>query len=343
MSSNNDQQGVIVFGEFVQSGQANRRSLNPVTLELLAKGRELADTTGETLSCILIGSDDTAISNECILYGADKVYRFSNPDFFEYNNEIHTEIAYKIASELKPSIMLFAGTMTGKEVAARIAVRLGTGLTADCTELDIDPDSKKLLQTRPAFGGNILATIICPRHFPQIATVRPHVFKKAQIQHDRRGEIFDLEHTMVSKPLIRTISFKRKREVIDISESEIIIAGGYGLQKAENFILLEKLARLMGGTVAASRAVVDAGWIGSEYQVGQTGLTVSPRLYLACGISGSIQHLVGMQTSEMIVAINKDRNAPIFKVAHYGMIGDVLEIVSSLINQLEKKLEIEVR
>jgi electron transfer flavoprotein alpha subunit len=240
-----------------------------------------------------------------------------------------------LIQEEKPEIMLLGATTIGRSLAPRVAARVGTGLTADCTGLAVNPETGLLEQTRPAFGGNIMATIICPRHRPQMATVRPKVFQAAPKDPARKGEIVNLKSPEVA---LRSRLLERVREQaenVNLDEADIIVAGGRGLADEKGFKLLSELAEALGGAVGASRAAVDAGWISYPHQVGQTGKTVSPKLYIACGISGAIQHLAGMQSAETIVAINKNPDAPIFQVAHYGIVGDVFEVIPALIRELK--------
>jgi len=242
-----------------------------------------------------------------------------------------------LVRQKRPEVILMGATSTGRDLAPRVATRLKTGLTADCTGLEIEKGTRNLIQTRPALGGNIMASIISPHHRPQMATVRPRVMKKARPSGNRRGEIIEVKPDFTQEDkMVEVVKFiKEEREIEDLQEAEIIVSGGRGLGKAENFSLIRKLARLLGGAVGASRAVVDAGWIPSYHQVGQTGKTVQPKLYIACGISGAIQHQVGMRNSEIIVAINKDPNAPIFDIATYGIVQDLHKFLPVLIEKLE--------
>ena len=272
-----------------------------------------------------------------IAQGADQVFLAEHPGLAVFRDEPYAAVLAAAVNQYRPSILLFGATAAGRSLAPRLAARLRTGLTADCTGLDIDRDSGDLLQTRPAFGGNIMATIVTPNHRPQMATVRPGVLKAVQRDDSRRGEIVKLA---VSNDLLAARTgvsgfSAEDAETVNLEDASIIVAGGRGLGSAENFALVKELAALLGGAVAASRAVVDEGWISYAHQIGQTGKTVAPRLYIACGISGAVQHLAGMQGSEIIVAINKNPDAPIFKMATYGLVGDVVQILKELIGQLK--------
>jgi len=319
---------VLVFGEQIQ------RTLSPVVFELIGKGRELADTLGESLACVVLGSDMKDQVNELAKYAADTIYVVDDPKLTQFRDDPYTAVLSQLVEEVKPSIFLIGATSIGRSLAPRVATKLGTGLTADCTSLDIDSDGN-LLQTRPAFGGNVMATIICPNHRPQMATVRYKVMKRAEPTSHHTAQILQKslapsisDRTSITKVLTNTGE-------LSIAEAEIIVSGGKGLGTPDGFNLLRDLADALGGAVGASRLVVDEGWIPFRHQVGLSGRTVRPRLYLACGISGAVQHLAGMQTSDIIVAINKDPLAPIFKVADYGIVGDLYEIVPEIIQLLK--------
>ena len=301
-----------------------------VGLELIAEARKLAKALNEEVSSILLGGNNIkASAQELISFGADKVYVSTDPKLKNYMTEPYSEVIVDLIKKYEPEIFLLGATTTGRDLASRIAARIRVGLTADCTGLDIDPEKKILRQTRPAFGGNIMATIISPNFRPQMATVRPKVFKKLVPDTSRKGQIIDFVPNISEKSmrvkLIEIIQSTEKK--VNLAEAEIIVSGGRGLGSAENFKLVQDLADVIGGAVGASRATVDAGWISQFHQVGQTGKTVSPKLYIACGISGAIQHLAGMSSSDVIVAINKDQFAPIFNVATYGIVGDLFEIL----------------
>lgn len=312
-----------------------------VAFELIAEARKLAQDLKEEVSAVLLGSGDLkAQAKELIEYGADKVYVASDAHLKNYLTEPYSEVIVELINKYKPEIFLLGATTTGRDLASRIAARIRVGLTADCTALDIDPEKKIIRQTRPAFGGNIMATIISPNYRPQMSTVRPKVFKKLQKDPSRKGEIIEVKPSISQKSLrtkiIEIIQSTEKK--VNLAEAEIIVSGGRGIGCAENFKLIQGLADAIGGAVGASRATVDAGWISQFHQVGQTGKTVSPKLYIACGISGAIQHLAGMSSSDIIIAINKDPYAPIFDVATYGIVGDVLEVVPAMTKKFKELL-----
>lgn len=311
-----------------------------VTFELLGEGRKLADALGVNLAAVLIGHNVGELSGDLLAGGADTVFVAQDPGLEHYNDDPYSDIISGLIGKHKPQIVLMGATSIGRSLAPRVAARVDTGLTADCTGLDIDPETKNLRQTRPAFGGNLMATILCPDRRPQMATVRPKVFKRAEADPSRieKGEIVEV---FVDMPALRNRT--KVLEVVqaagagvNLAEAEIIVAGGRGVGDPKNFKLLEELAEVLGGTLGASRAAVDAGWIPYAHQVGQTGKTVSPKIYFACGISGAIQHLAGMQSSDMIIAINKDPNAPIFDVATFGIVGDLFEVIPALISEVKK-------
>lgn len=323
--------GVWIFAE-----QRNGEIM-PITYELLEVGRKLADALGVELSALLFGNGLRKKAEAMLNYELDKIYLVEHPLLAYYRTGPYTRAMVDLVRQKRPEVILMGATSTGRDLAPRVATRLKTGLTADCTGLEIEKGTRNLIQTRPALGGNIMASIISPHHRPQMATVRPRVMKKARPSGNRRGEIIEvkLDFTQEDK-MVEVVKFiKEEREIEDLQEAEIIVSGGRGLGKAENFSLIRKLARLLGGAVGASRAVVDAGWIPSYHQVGQTGKTVQPKLYIACGISGAIQHQVGMRNSEIIVAINKDPNAPIFDIATYGIVQDLHKFLPVLIEKLE--------
>ena len=324
--------GIWVFTE-TKNGK-----LKSVDYELLAKGRELANTLKTELCAICFGYNISEI-DQLIAYGSDKVYLLDNPVLATYPEDYYTWELTRLIEEHKPEIVIAGATSLGRSFIPRVAAKLKTGLTADCTELEIDAENRLLLQTRPTFGGNIMATIICQTRRPQMATVRPRVFKKSTPDKSRKGEIIKVDFNKEGvASRTRLLSFAEDlTERVKIEDTDIIVAGGRGLGKAENFQLLKELATAMGAALGSSRAVVDEGWIPYPHQVGQTGKTVSPKLYIACGISGAVQHLAGMQTSEVIVAINNDPNAPIFEIANYGIVGDLFQIVPMLIDKLKNE------
>jgi electron transfer flavoprotein alpha subunit len=278
-----------------------------------------------------------------IKHGADKVYIAEDKNLEKYTTDGYSKVISNMISEYKPEIVLIGATHIGRDLAPRIAAKSATGLTADCTNLEIDDEDGKLLMTRPAFGGNIMATIICPSHRPQMSTVRPGVMKKTEKDDSRNGEVIEYKPNIKEEDIRTQIIdvIKKAKNDVAIEEADIIVAGGRGLGNKEGFDLLEKFAKKIGGVVGASRAAVDNGWIDHSHQVGQTGTTVRPKLYIACGVSGAIQHVTGMKDSDFIVAINKNADAPIFKVADIGIVGDLYNIVPKLIEKLDKMDEIE--
>ncbi len=315
--------GVWIFAE--QRGG----HLSSVTLELLNEGRRLADRLDTPLSAILLGHGISSEASRLVAHGADKVLVVDDPVLQDFNDDAYAVVLADLIQKEKPEIVLSGATAIGRSFIPKVAARVGTGLTADCTQLDVDLEKRLLLQTRPAFGGNILATILCPNHRPQMATVRHKVFKKADKDEGRQGEISrrDLNGTSIElkSQVIKTV--EEIEDTVNITEADIIVSGGRGVGSKENFAVIEELARTLGGAVGASRGAVDAEWVSYSHQVGQTGKTVCPKLYIACGISGAVQHLAGMQSSDVIVAINKDPDAPIFKLATYGVVGDLFEII----------------
>ncbi len=323
-----DYRGVWVFAE--QRGGRIKR----VAYELLSKGRELADALGTELAAICFGHNITGV-DELSSCGADKVFLLDDPAFENFDEELYISKMVELVLEHKPEILLAGATAMGRSFMPRVAARLKTGLTADCTALEIDLQRRLLLQTRPTFGGNIMATIICQSRRPQMATVRPRVFKRKEVKGEGRIIKVDFRKEGVSSRTKLIGFIEDLGDRVRLEDSDIIVSGGRGLGKAENFKLLEELARVMGAALGSSRPPVDEGWIPYSHQVGQTGKTVCPKLYIACGISGAVQHLAGMQTSEVIVAINNDPNAPIFEVATYGIVGDLFEVVPLLISKLK--------
>ena len=307
-----------------------------VAYELLGEGEKLATDLGEELCAVLLGHDVEHVAEEMMKYGASKVYLVDDAALHDFQDEPYAHVIAELVMEYRPSVFLFGATTVGRSLAPRIAVKLRTGLTADCTGLAIDKENRLLLQTRPAFGGNIMATIVCPKKRPQMATVRPKVMKAAVRDEARTGRIVKLSREILPPRARLLETYQTSGQQANIQEADIVVSGGRGLGKPENFALLEELAQLLGGAVGASRAAVDAGWIPYAHQVGQTGKTVRPKVYIACGISGAVQHLAGMSSSDVIVAINKDPNAPIFSMATYGIIGDALEIIPALIAELRR-------
>ena len=327
----NQYKDIWVFAEQRQG------KITPVVIELLGEGRKLADTKGIKLNAILLGKDVNGLAEELIAYGAETVYVADDPLLENFTTDGYTKVIVDAVNEIKPEIVLIGATNIGRDLAPRIASRLNTGLTADCTKLEIDPEDGKIKQTRPAFGGNIMATIICPDARPQMSTVRPGVMDKAVRNDDNKGNIvplkYDIKESDIRTKIIEIV--KRAVEKVSLTDANIIVSGGLGLQNADGFKLIEELADKLGGVVGSSRAAVDAGWIDKSHQVGQTGTTVKPNLYIACGISGAIQHLAGMKESSIIVAINKDPDAPIFSVADYGIVGDLYKVIPEIISEID--------
>jgi len=324
--------GVWVFGE------QKKGIIQPVVFELLGKGRELADKLNTKLSCVLLGHNIKSKTQELIYRGADNVYVVDTPETEHFLDDTYTKVFVSLIRKYRPEIILCGATTIGRALMARVAVRIHAGLTADCTHLDIDTKEKILLQTRPAFGGNIMATIVTRNHRPQMSTVRHKVMKERDVDNSRKGEVieekFDAQSLSSRTKLLDIV--EEVSATINIAEADIIVSGGRGMKGPENFAMLEELAKVLGGAVGSSRAAVDSGWMPYSHQVGQTGKTVCPKIYIACGISGQIQHLVGMQSSKTIIAINQDPHAPIFNVATYGMVGDLFTIVPLLTKKFKE-------
>jgi electron transfer flavoprotein alpha subunit len=325
--------GVLVFCEF------RRGELAPVSLELLGVGRKLADKRGVQLSALLLGYNTGETAQSLIGYGADVVYLVDDEALGEFRDDCYSEVTAALIREYKPEIVLAGATAIGRSFIPGVATALNAGLTADCTKLEIREEDGALLQTRPAFGGNIMATIVSESTRPQMATVRPKVMKQLEFNGSREGKIIEITPTKLQlKSRVQVLeSIIAEGGHVNIQEADILVSGGRGLESAKGFELIRELAETMGAKVSASRAVVDAGWIPYPHQVGQTGKTVAPKLYIACGISGAIQHVAGMQSAETIVAINRDENASIFNVADYGIVGDLFEIIPKLIRKIEER------
>lgn len=324
--------GVWVFAEQRQG------KISSVVAELLGAGRRLADIQGHKLTAVLLGHDMEASARDLVHYGADEVIYVDDPILAQFNDGPYASVLSDLIMERKPGIVLAGATFMGRSFIPSVASRVNTGLTADCTALDIDPETGDLLQTRPAFGGNIMATIICPRHRPQMATVRHKVLTPAVKDTHRKGEVNIINGVDNGRVDERTRVVEVVEEIMDtvnLAEADIIVSGGRGLGGPEGFKLIEDLAVCLNGAVGASRSAVDSEWIPYSHQVGQTGKTVQPKLYIACGISGAVQHLAGMQSSDVIVAINKDGDAPIFDVATYGLVGDVFQIIPQIIRSVK--------
>ena len=326
--------GVWVFAE-QRDGK-----IMPVVIELLGEGKKLAAEVGCELCAVLCGSGVEGLADELFAYGADKVYVADHEELSTYRTDAYTKVIYEAIEAYKPEIVLLGATHIGRDLGPCLAVRANTGLTADCTKLEIDPEDKKIKQTRPAFGGNLMATIVCPNHRPQMSTVRPGVMEKAAYEEGRKGEVIKLgvefKEGDIRTKVVEIV--KSMKEAVSLTDAEIIVAGGMGLGKPEGFELLKQLADKLGGVIASSRAAVDAGWIDHAYQVGQTGTTVKPKIYFACGISGAIQHAAGMQNSEQIIAINTNESAPIFEIADYGIVGDLYKVIPAIMEELDREM-----
>ncbi|MDD3726612.1 MAG: electron transfer flavoprotein subunit alpha/FixB family protein, partial [Candidatus Ratteibacteria bacterium] len=291
----------------------------------------------ENVAGILIGSNVKGLSDELGARGADRVYIVEDALLEHFQEEAYASAMAQLIAKYKPGIVIAAATMIGRSFIPAVAAKIRTGLTADCTDIGIDPETKLLVQTRPTFGGNLMARIICKRHRPQMATIRPKMFDEAPVIGGSQLEIvveeFD-KGTLQNK--VSILKKEKMENIVDLQEAEVIVSGGRGIRDPKNFEMLRELANLLGGAVGASRAAVDSGWIPYPHQVGQTGKTVKPKIYIACGISGAIQHLAGMQTSDYIIAINKDPDAPIFRVANLGIVGDIFEVVPALIKKIKE-------
>lgn len=312
--------------------------LASVVLEIIGVAMKLKGDLNAKISAILLGNGMNPLAEELVLYGVDEVWMIDSPEIGEFAEDVQAEIVAEILMEKKPEIFLGGGTIIGRSILPRVAAKLLTGLTADCTELTIDSKNKLLRQTRPAFGGNIMATILCENHRPQMATVRHKVMDEAQkVKSGHKGKIVKFNHIKIPKTKIEVLGFVKEKDItVNLVDADFIVSGGRGLQVPKNFVLIEELARTINGAVGASRAAVDAGWISYSHQIGLTGKTVKPIVYVACGISGAIQHLAGMKSSDIIVAINNDSNASIFDFSQYGIIGDLFEVVPELIKQLKE-------
>ncbi|MDB8790550.1 electron transfer flavoprotein subunit alpha/FixB family protein [Romboutsia sp. 1001216sp1] len=321
---------VMVFVE-QRSGE-----IQNVSLELIGRGKELADKLNSKVSAVLLGHNVKSLSEELIQYGADEVICVDDENLDVYVTNTYTKALCDVINKKDPEIVLVGATTIGRDLAPRVSATIGTGLTADCTSLEIDDETSGLLMTRPAFGGNIMATIICPNHRPQMSTVRPGVMKKLKKDTTRTGNVenFAVDFSENGKNVEVLEYVKETIKKVNIEDANILISAGRGIGSKENMDDLYELADILGAEVSASRAVVDAGWVDKSRQVGQTGKTVRPDLYLACGISGAIQHLAGMEESEFIVAINKNSEAPIFEVADVSIVGDVNKVIKNLIQEL---------
>lgn len=328
----NDYNGVWVIGE------QRKGKINPVTIELIGEGRKLADQLGKELAVVIAGYEVEKEVKELLHYSVDKVYYINDPLLKDFTTDGYAISIANLIERKKPEVVLVGATSIGRDIAPRIAGKVGTGLTADCTKLEIDSTDNKLLQTRPAFGGNLMATIVCPKNRPQMSTVRPGVMAKA-VRNESETGILEVVTPELTEKMIRTRLVEilpQEKKSVNLTDARIIVSGGRGLKRAEGFELIKELADKLGAEIGASRAAVDSGWIEHSHQVGQTGTTVRPELYIACGISGAIQHLAGMSDSKYIVAINKDAKAPIFSICDYGIVGDLYEIIPEMIESLNR-------
>ena len=325
-------------GVWVWVEQFNGRT-GSISVEMLGQGRKLADQRKVALTACVLGHNVEHIAKEAISFGADRVFWVDDPSLAAYSPAPYASTLINLVHEYKPEIFLLGASSRGRDLAGSVASILYTGLTADCTGLDIDPENGLLLQTRPAFGGNIMATIICANHRPQMATVRHRVFEMPVADSQRQGQVIAIKAAMSAEQITtHVVDSILEKDKVNLADARIIVAGGRGVGGPAGFETIRKLADALGGAVGSSRAAVDAGWISYAHQVGQTGRTVRPDLYIACGISGQIQHLAGMKTSKVIVAINKNPDAPIFNIANYGIVGDLFQIVPALTEQFKKKL-----
>ena len=326
-----DARNVWVFIEVV------RGKIKGVSLELLGQGRKMADDLGEKLVAIIPGNEIEDFAKMAIHYGADEAIVVDQKELKDYSTDGYTKAMCTLIKKYNPAVLLIGATNNGRDLGPRVSSRMQTGLTADCTELGVDSETRLVKWTRPAFGGNLMATILCPDHRPQIGTVRPGVFKKPEEDTGRKGEIIH-ETVEFGPDEIRTRIVEVITEAggadVNLEEAEIIVSGGRGVVGPEGFEVLKELADEIGAQIGASRAAVDSGWISSLHQVGQTGKSVGPKIYIACGISGAIQHVAGMSSSDVIIAINKDPDAPIFNIADYGIVGDLFEIIPELTKRI---------
>jgi len=320
--------GVWVIAEHYKS------KIHSVAFQLLGKGRELSDTLGVNLTFVILGNSFDEELEDISQYGMDEIIYVKSPILKDYYSDLYVKVISELIIENKPEIILIGATPTGRDFAPRVAKRLNAGLTADCTDLNINLETKNLLQTRPTFGGNIMATIRTPSSRPQMATVRPGIFKAPQKGENKasiRKIVYSFEEKDSVSKIIKVINMSKT--TVNLEDAKIIVAGGRGVGSKDNFKLIEDLANVLGAELGGSRITIELNWLDPDRQIGQTGVTVSPKLYIACGISGAIQHIVGMENSDVIVAINKDPSAPIFNVAHYGIVGDLNEVIPILIKE----------
>ena len=338
-----DYKGVYVYAQQVDN------EISPIAFELLGKAKDLAAPLATQVTAVLIGSGVKGLADRLAEYGADRVIVVDDPELKDYRTEPYAHALASVINEYKPEIMLVGATAIGRDLGPTVSARVATGLTADCTQLDIgdfplnpipgqEQKHNQLLMTRPAFGGNTIATIACPDNRPQMATVRPGVMQRQERVPGAKAEVIEFNpgFTPNDKYVEILDIVKSVGETVDIMDAKILVSGGRGMGSPENFKLLRELADVLGGEVACSRAVVDAGWMPKDMQVGQTGKTVRPQIYVACGISGAIQHLAGMEESDIIIAINKDETAPIFDAADYGIVGDLFKVVPEFIERVKE-------
>jgi len=326
-----DYKGVYVFAQQLDG------EVSGVTLELIGKGKELAKDLDTEVTAVVIGSGISSLADELAAYGADRVIVVDDPCCKDYTTEPYAHAMDRVIAEFKPAVVLYGATAIGRDLAPRISARVHTGLTADCTRLEVDAETKNLRMTRPAFGGNLMATIICPNHRPQMATVRPGVMQKLEKNPAAKAEVIPFNPGFEKNAkFVEVVDVVKKiSDTVDIMDAKILVSGGRGVGSKENFKLLEDLADAIGGTVSCSRPCIENGWCDKDLQVGQTGKTVRPQVYFAIGISGAIQHLAGMEESDIIIAINKDESAPIFDVADYGIVGDLNKILPLLTEKIK--------
>jgi electron transfer flavoprotein alpha subunit len=318
-----------------------RGRASSISWEMLGQARKIADRREAVLTACVLGHNVEHISKEAVAFGAERIFWADDPSLKVYRTAPYANVLIELVRRFKPEIFLLGASSRGRDLAGSVATEIHTGLTADCTGLDIDPENGLLRQTRPAFGGNIMATIICPNNRPQMCTVRHHVFEMPAADYSRQGQVIPVRVKLSEEQIsTRVVDFILEQGKINLADARIIISGGRGVGGPEGFEPIRRLAEVLGGAVGSSRSAVDAGWIDYAHQVGQTGRTVRPDLYIACGISGAVQHLAGMSTAKIIVAINKNPEAPIFSVADYGVVGDLFQIVPALTEQFRRKLHL---
>lgn len=329
--NNDDSRGIMVYAEM------DHGSLHKVSFELLGKAIDLAAQLNEPVYAVIVGSNLNLVAQEMVKRGADKVFVYDDPSLQQFRDDPYSELLEECCRDERPSIFLLGATSVGRSMGPRVAAKLRTGLTADCTSLDIDKETGLLQQTRPAYGGNIMATIITPNSRPQIATVRYKMFPEAKKLDNHDGKIIN-KTVQINKltDRVKILGFEEASDQVSITDADIIISGGLGMGEPKGFELMHELASILGGAVGASRPTVDEGWIDYRHQVGLSGRTVRPQLYMACGISGAVQHQAGMKTSDVVISINKDPEAPIFKISNLGAVGDLYEIIPRLIKKIQE-------